>query len=270
MSGMFHTISHPTDFSPEGQVAFVHALRLALAGRGRFDLLHVRNPHDDDRWGSFPRVREVLERWGILESGAYVGAIAERTGMSVHKIEISDSDAVAGLSRFLIGHRPDLLVMASHGQEGLNRWLSGSVSAQVAYETSVPTLLFGPAAEPFVDAQSGALSLKTILVPVAEDPAPGDVFKILTPFLESFGVEFDLVHVGQEPPKVHDAAGEPVAVRTLEGPLVESILEAAAGAQLIAMPTAGRQGFLDAFRGSTTEQVVRRASCPVLALPIRP
>jgi nucleotide-binding universal stress UspA family protein len=33
------------------------------------------------------------------------------------------------------------------------------------------------------------------------------------------------------------------------------------------MATAGRDGFLDALRGSTTEQVVREAPCPVLALP---
>jgi len=32
------------------------------------------------------------------------------------------------------------------------------------------------------------------------------------------------------------------------------------------MPTAGHQGFLDALRGSTTEQVLRKAPCPVLAI----
>jgi nucleotide-binding universal stress UspA family protein len=32
------------------------------------------------------------------------------------------------------------------------------------------------------------------------------------------------------------------------------------------MPTAGKHGFLVALRGSTTEQVVQRASCPVLAI----
>jgi nucleotide-binding universal stress UspA family protein len=33
------------------------------------------------------------------------------------------------------------------------------------------------------------------------------------------------------------------------------------------MPTAGRHGFLDALRGSTTEQVLHRAPCALLALP---
>jgi nucleotide-binding universal stress UspA family protein len=40
-------------------------------------------------------------------------------------------------------------------------------------------------------------------------------------------------------------------------------------ANLIAMPTAGHHGFLDAVRGSTTERVLRHAPCPVLAVPAR-
>ncbi len=38
-------------------------------------------------------------------------------------------------------------------------------------------------------------------------------------------------------------------------------------ADLVIMSTAGRHGFLDALRGSTTEQVLRRVRCPVLAVP---
>jgi len=39
------------------------------------------------------------------------------------------------------------------------------------------------------------------------------------------------------------------------------------GMLLIAMPTAGRHGFLDAKCGSTMERVVRHAPCPVLSVP---
>jgi len=39
------------------------------------------------------------------------------------------------------------------------------------------------------------------------------------------------------------------------------------GADAVAMVTAGREGILDALRGTTTEQVVRGAGCPVLAIP---
>jgi nucleotide-binding universal stress UspA family protein len=33
------------------------------------------------------------------------------------------------------------------------------------------------------------------------------------------------------------------------------------------LPTAGHHGFLDAWRGGTTEHVLQRALCPVLAVP---
>lgn len=267
---MLNTISHPTDFSPEGQAAFQHALRLALASQAKLDLLHVRSPHADKSWNKFPRVREVLERWGVLAPGAHVADIETQSGIRVQKVEILDADAVEGLSRFLIGHRPDLLVMASHGRDGLNRWLSGSVSAQVAHETRVPTLLFGPNAKPFVDEQSGTLNLNTVLVPIAHDPAPGEVLKVLLSLTQGQEIRFDIIHVGQEAPEIRDATGAPLSVRCLEGPLVETILTAADEAQMIAMPTAGHQGFLDVLRGSTTEQVVQRALCPVLALPTVP
>ena len=59
--------------------------------------------------------------------------------------------------------------------------------------------------------------------------------------------------------------------RSLErsGDVVEEIDRAARenDVDLIVMPTRGREGVLDALRGSVTEQVLRRSACPVLAIP---
>jgi nucleotide-binding universal stress UspA family protein len=50
---------------------------------------------------------------------------------------------------------------------------------------------------------------------------------------------------------------------------VATILDAVEDTQadLIVMPTAGKKGLLEMLSGSTTQQVVRRAPCPVLAVP---
>jgi nucleotide-binding universal stress UspA family protein len=50
--------------------------------------------------------------------------------------------------------------------------------------------------------------------------------------------------------------------------VVQAIVDSAIEfeADIIAMPTAGHHGVLDALRGSTTERVIRHAPCPVLAL----
>ena len=42
---------------------------------------------------------------------------------------------------------------------------------------------------------------------------------------------------------------------------------AAMGAGLIVMSTDGRNGFLDALRGSHSERVLRQAPCPLLTVP---
>ena len=261
---MIHTIAHPTDFSPEGQAAFAHALALALSSGAALDLLHVRDPHRAGEWERFPRVREVLERWGRIPPGTAAAEVSRLTGVSVRKIDIHDDDTVDGLADFIVRDAPDLLVMATHGRAGLNRWLTGSVSATVAQATHVPSLLLGPGARGFVDPASGALALRRVLVPVAPSPSPVGLADLLGALLGGLGAELDYVTVGAEPVP---SPGPGVTVRHLAGDPVETILAEARSADLIAMPTEGRHGLRDFLRGSTTEQVVARAPCPVLALP---
>ncbi len=67
-------------------------------------------------------------------------------------------------------------------------------------------------------------------------------------------------------PTLRDGPVGPRTVRTLEGPVVGPAR--GAGRSVVAMPMAGARGLVDALRGSTTERVVREASCPVLALPV--
>ena len=54
-----------------------------------------------------------------------------------------------------------------------------------------------------------------------------------------------------------------------DGEPAEVILQTAdsVAADLIVMTTEGPHGFLDGLRGSTSEQVLRRARCPVATLP---
>jgi nucleotide-binding universal stress UspA family protein len=266
---MINAIAHPTDFSPEGQVAFAHALRLAIANRCPLDLLHVHDRYSADHYEKFPQIREVLQRWGMLAPGAAVEHVASQTGVNVRKVEIRDGDPVDGLSRFLLSHRPDLIVMATHGRDGLNRWLRGSVSTEVVQETHAAVMLFGLAARPFVDTATGTMHLRKILAPIAQDPLPLRALHTLKTLTDGLNVSIDFLHVGSNVPKLLDTAGAALTVRQIDGPVIEGILAEAerTSASLIAMPTAGHHGFLDALRGSTTERVVAQADCPVLALP---
>ena len=90
--------------------------------------------------------------------------------------------------------------------------------------------------------------------------------------LAGMAVEERLLHVGGKPPQVqrHGKPGQPMPVAIRHGDVIEAIVDAAAEwqADLIGMPTAGHNGFLDALRGSTTERVLRQAPCPLLAVPV--
>ena len=266
---MIHSIAHPTDLSPEGAPAFEHALRLALVNSCELALLHVARSGATSDWDSFPRVRRLLERWGYLRPGAPMEDVLPRTGVAVTKVSIASDDVVDGLARYLGEHRPDLIVAASHGGAGLGRLLNGSVSARIAGTSLIPTMIFGPAARPFVDSKTGSLdSIETVLVAVDHDPPPGRAVRRLVALASGLDVRLDFIHVGTKVPVLRDAEGVQRPIRLLSGPVIETLLEEARRVSLLAMPMAGRDGLIDALRGSTSERVLSEATCPVLALPV--
>jgi hypothetical protein len=76
-----------------------------------------------------------------------------------------------------------------------------------------------------------------------------------------------LLHVGSSAPSHVGGVEGPIDVRL--GPAVETIVRVATeiDADMIVMPTIGREGLLDALRGSLMERVLRESPCPVLAIP---
>ena len=142
----------------------------------------------------------------------------------------------------------------------------------IARHTRVPSLFIGPKANGDGDAMSGAMRLNRVLLPLAHKPSPRHAFRMLSEMLTCIGAPpsaLRLLHAGETAPLVIAPAGAqspPVELAT--GPVVDTILGAAERslADLIAMPTAGRQGIFDALNGSTTEQVLRHAPCPLLTL----
>lgn len=266
---MMRRISLTTDFSAEGEEAFYTALALAVAYRARLEILHVSRPGHRAEWDNFPRVRDVLTRWGLLPPGAAQEEVYDRLGVEIGKIEIYSHDAAAGISEFVVKHGPDLLVAASHGRTGLNWWLAGSVALETLRRTALPTLLIGPSAKPFVNAETGAITLSRVLFPVAVSPSPGVAAASLSDLMGEETVSPHYVHVAETAQSFDTVQAAMPGVERLEGDVVPAILAAAAriDADMIVMPTAGHQGFMDALRGSTTQRVLHEASCPVLALP---
>jgi nucleotide-binding universal stress UspA family protein len=84
---------------------------------------------------------------------------------------------------------------------------------------------------------------------------------------------FTIVHVGEKAdmPQVElpDVSGWKWNTVVCSGDVVPAISDtvSAVRAGLIVLTTEGRQGFLDALRGSHSERILRQAPCPLLAIP---
>jgi len=287
-SSAIHTVYHPTDFSNASIVAFHHALKLAVGARCNLEVLHVDDHRDGvDDWSRFPHIRDTLIKWGVLKPGASKQELVESLGMDVTKTALVSQSISKSISLHLANNTPSisdmsigrdyqLVVMSTRGQDGAPLWLIPSVSESLSRTTRVFTLFVVGGGKPFVDADTGVSSLSRILLPI--DPNIGSSVALLgvMEMLNALGpaeAHVRGLYVGEthEAPSVTWTPPEHVKfdqiIRT--GAVADTIVKEAEAfeADLIVMATQGRNGFLDALRGSTTDQVVRRAPCPVLAVP---
>ena len=266
-----------TDFSPASERAFAHALAVALLRRASLTLLHIGSDAGSD-WSGFPAVRKTLERWGLLEPGSTQADVFEHVGIDVQKVAIDSHFPALAIAKYLEQTPSDLLVVTTEGREGLARWLHGSV-AEAAARWSRTMTLFVPtsATRSIVASADGDLTLQNVLIPIDREPDPSAAIEFARRAAEIVGgqVDITLFHVATNAALPHVSAedGPSWAFKRMTrlGDPVEEILKVADAlrAELIVMPTEGHVGVFDALRGSITERVLRRAPCPLLAVPAR-
>jgi nucleotide-binding universal stress UspA family protein len=269
------SIFHPSDFSAASEVAFAHALKIALVTKASLRVLHVAG-HGNIDWMDFPGVRETLERWQLIPKGSRSGAVAD-LGITVRKVVESSSDPVKASLEYLGRHPADLIVLAVHQRDQRMRWLGKAVGEPIARAAGEMTLFIPHGMKGFVSREDGSVSLRNILVPVTQRPRPLPAVEAAARLIRNLKLPagvVTLLHVGPE--------SDAPALRLPEdstwkwtrtnatGDPVEKILETASAvaADLIIMTTDGRDGFLDGLRGSNSEQVLRKAQCPVVSLPV--
>jgi hypothetical protein len=220
-------------------------------------------------------VRQTLERWRLIPEGSKRNAVAQ-LGIGVRKVVASSTDPVKACLAYLERHPTDLIVLAVHRHEHHMRWLGGAVGEPIARGAGEMTLFIPHGVQGFVSREDGSVSLRRILVPIAERPRPQPAVEAAERMIRNLQLPpgaVTLLHVGRE--------GDMPAVRIPQdtgwtwtrihatGEPSEMILRTASeiSADLIIMTTEGPHGFLDALRGSTSEQVLQKARCPIASLP---
>lgn len=276
------SVLHPTDFSEASEKAFLHALitarEIGFDRKAKFTILHVGGgeyPGELD-WMKFPPVRDRLEQWGLLEKDAPRSAVFEQLRIGVKKINLPHEDPLPAILEYLDHHPIDLIVLATEGRKGLPRWFRPSLAERLAQKSKTMTLFVPKQSKGFVSERDGRISLQRILVPVDHEPCPQGAVQYAVQgatMTDGTGSEIILLHVGDSSelptidfPDAPDCTWKKVVRK---GDAVEEIIRTATeyDVDLISMATQGHEGILDALRGSVTEQVLRQAPCPVLAVP---
>lgn len=267
-------IFHPSDFTPASEVAFVHALKAALLAKAELTILHVSPKHELE-WTEFPGVRSTLERWGLLPTHSAQTDVA-KLGINIKKVQAKHDDPVESVTAYLSTHNTDLIVLGTDQQKGRVLWLNQSIAGPIARKSRQMTMFIPKGVDGFVSVRDGSVSLTNILIPVAATPAAQPAVQAAARMASRLSCPegvFTLVHVGEKADmpqlQLPEVSGWRWSTEIRTGNVVEGIIETASAvnAGLIVVTTEGRNGFLDALRGSHSERILQRSPCPLLAIP---
>ena len=290
----------PTDFSDCADHALEHALDLAQRFDAAVHILHVVDKLDPGWYGldetqeSAPQLRQRIreEAHKALKARADENSIDEEVETHI-SLQLS-FDVSATIEEYVNERYIDLLVMGTHGRRGIERLMLGNVADKVVRHISCPVLTVNERApwdtgEPVSD----------VLAPIDFSTSSEQALKIAEQFADLYGARVHLLFVGEKRAvptfsdtglpgisymemdseiisnaenalqKLHEKAGrENLSVTTAieHGHAANEIIEYAEsqGISLIVMATRGLTGMSHFLLGSTTERVVRAATCPAL------
>jgi nucleotide-binding universal stress UspA family protein len=272
----------PVDFSDTSNQALVQALVIAGWYGATVTILHVRPDGD---------VMEAIERLGREDELACLTAGAPDVEVSVR---FETGQAVLTIADCAANVGADLIVMGSHGANGFERLLLGSVTEGVLRKAVCPVLVVPPHAD-----VHSRLPFKHLLCPVDFSPASRAGLELACSIAQEAGANLTLLHVLDLPPenelittgpfacpgcreqgernagivlnglipKDLRTSHPPVTLVTLGNPHREILrIAAEQSVDLIVNGVRGRNPWDLRIFGSTTNQVIRRATCPVLSV----
>ncbi len=249
---------------------FLHALSLVYASKGELEVIDVRKK---SRKHENVSIRKALEQWGALPRGSKREDVG-KLGIKVKKI-IKEGGSKKEIGKRLRRHFHDICVIGLNRQKSIGGLFGQDLAEYLVQYFRQTTLYIPSGVKPFVNENTGSVSLKNIIMPVAEEPSPEPSFQMLQRMLQIFpdqSPQVHGVHVGEIFPYISAASLEGLSWKEVliqEG-IHQSIISIARqeDADLIIMSTNGRDTLSQKIVGSITEQVLRDAPCPVLAVAV--
>ena len=284
----FRNILYASDFSPMAEIAASYAAEIARRYGSKIFALHVRPL---DSYGMAPP-----ESWAALKDASEFQAKEQAAHLHrlFPKIEhqaIVEQGAVWDvLSNLIASQHIDLVVMATHGRQGLGKILLGSVTESVLRRVPCPVLTIGPyvQVEPARATQMNRILFATDFSAASQAAAPYAVS-----LAQENQAHLDILHVIEKrkigelvaaPELIEGAVGGMRALLPAEaelwcepsflveeGSVAENILKAARERQADAIVIGVRrlEGVFDTadhVPWHTAHKIICSAPCPVLTI----
>jgi nucleotide-binding universal stress UspA family protein len=291
----------PVDFSEASQHAIEHALAVARWSKASVSALHVYPPA-----GSGPSWRateDPLSDESRTRFRADISACVGTAGPDATEVDVlfETGIPVPEILHVAASLPADLIVMGTHGASGFEHLVLGSVTEKVLRKACCPVMTVPPRARttsvlPFqqllcaIDFSESSLAGLELAVSLAQEAGAGltimhviewpweepppPVLDELPPDQAATLAEFRRYLTTSATGRLKGLVSEAVwdqcriVPRVVHGKTYVQILRIAAEdrADLIVMGVHGRNALDLTLFGSTTNQVVRRATCPVLTL----
>ena len=293
-------ILFPTDFSEASLQAFPHAVELSYRAAADLTVLFVHLPFTDD-----PYNEAVCADIASHVKGFVDGRFAElqeklQDFIDIKLEEVRNISAAAGILDYLEEARSDIVVLGTHGHSRIAQFLLGSVTEKVVRYSPAPVLTVGPSREGYRDSPR----YQKILVPydfseyaraavekglhmarlyrakmwiiyvIEQETFPGHIKSwkkhvkteipgLLEEIKDSLDRELGLSGITDVEIQVQVGHGDGKAHRSICSFVEKNAID------LVVMGTYGLSGVEKVLLGSTTERVIRMASCPVMAFRMR-
>lgn len=193
---MIRSILVPLDGSRYGERALPLARELGLRFGATLHLVHV---HADLAFASalesLTFLGPALESTSSAEEMAYLEALADRLtrdGLRV-ETEVLVGSRDEALEEYAQEHA-DLIVVCTHGHDGLSRIWHRSLGERLVRDLGIPTLLL-PAPRSEERTVELPPALRHVLVPLSGRPEAEDALLSVVPLARACGASITLVHV---------------------------------------------------------------------------
>ena len=298
----FERILCPVDFSESSIRSLAHAAALAQWYGAQLTVLHVAPTFDSAQGlGDVGVPVRVVDPVTREEVAAEIRRVVDLTHLSsAPVVTLQAGDPSSMIIEHALTPGADLIVMGTHGRRGFRRLLLGSVAERVLHEAPCPVLTVSPQTD---GCSSGAVTFKRILCPIDFSTSALQALGFALDLARQAGGLVTLLHVVEWLPEDQPLASTHFSVSEFRRHMVDDveqrlralvaeesqgwcetdpvivfgrpyreILRAAQAnsVELIVIGAQGRGGLDLALFGSTTQQVVRGATCPVLTVRVVP